>query len=151
MSLYWIKEMDKLLYSVNFHTSWRTTLFSATGITTSLSMLAFVSLTIKGRETIQHMHIQYGRGVVLPRGQKHKPRLFPSYKWCEITPAVNKYGRDWRKQLFCASHNCNIGTTMKTTDIPTVEIFEPKKGVNECPNTLLREVLWHLLFARKTT
>ena len=115
MSLYWIKEMDKLLYSVNFHTSWRTTLFSATGITTSLSMLAFVSLTIKGRATIQHMYIQYGRGGVLPRGQKHKPRLFPSCKWCEITPTVNKYGRDWRKQLFCASHTCNIGTTMKTT------------------------------------
>ena len=115
MSLYWIKEMDKLLYSVNFHSSKRTTLFSATGITTSLSMLAFVSLTIKGRATIQHMYIQYGRGGVLPRGQKHKPRLFPSCKWCEITPTVNKYGRDWRKQLFCASHTCNIGTTMKTT------------------------------------
>ena len=79
------------------YTSIRTEFCLDIGITANLSMELFISLIITGKATVQVMYIQYGRGGVLPRGQNHKPRLFPSRKWCDITATANKYGRDRRK------------------------------------------------------
>lgn len=77
-------------------------------------MELFISFVTKGNATVQLMYSQYGKGGVLPKGQNHKPRLFPSRKWCEITAAANMYGSDRRNEMFCANHTCSIGTRMKT-------------------------------------
>ena len=77
-------------------------------------MERFISFMKKGKATVQLMYSQYGTGGVLPKGQNHKPRLFPSRKWCEITATTNMYGRDRRKEMFCANHTCSIGARMKT-------------------------------------
>jgi len=96
------------------HTSTKTEFCLDKGITTILSIELFISFIKKGKATIQLMYSQYGKGGVLPKGQNHKPRLFPSRKWCEITATTNMYGRDRRKEMFCANHTCSIGPRMKT-------------------------------------